>query len=129
MRIKGLDHFNIRTHDLERLCRFYTEVLGFEEGERPPFRFPGAWLYVGGHPILHVSVTKEPPSGSTLPIDHIALEVEGYADTVERLESAGLEFRAVDVPARAMKQIFISDPDGVSIELNFSKPEDVTAAS
>lgn len=129
MRIKGLDHFNIRTHDLERLCRFYIEVLGFEKGERPPFRFPGAWLYVGGHPILHVSVTKDPPSGNTLPFDHIALEAEGYADTVERLENRGLEYTARDVPDRAMKQIFIKDPDGVSIELNFSRPEDVTPAA
>ena len=32
-----------------------------------------------------------------------------------------------DVPARAMKQIFVRDPDGVTIELNFSNPDDVAA--
>ena len=128
MRINGIDHLNIRTHDLERLCRFYTQVLGFEEGDRPPFDSPGAWLYAGGHPVLHVSVAAEAAGGDTLPFDHIAFEAEGLTDTVARLEGAGVDYRMVDVPRRAMKQIFIVDPDGVSIELNFSNPKDVTAS-
>ena len=32
-----------------------------------------------------------------------------------------------DVPGRAMKQIFVRDPDGVSLELNFSNPDDVAS--
>lgn len=132
MRVNRIDHFNIRTRDLDRLCEFYTEVLGLEIGDRPPFDSPGVWLYAGGHPILHVGIEKEVERTSgrddTLPLDHIALETEGLAEAVARLEKAGVEYRMNDVPGRQMKQIFVRDPDGVALELNFTSPEDVAAA-
>lgn len=129
MRVNGIDHFNIRTRDLDRLCEFYTQVLGFEVGDRPPFDSPGVWLYAGGHPILHVGVDKEggAPVENTLPLDHIALEAEGLAEAVEKLDKAGIQYRMADVPGRTMKQIFVRDPDGVALELNFSNPDDVAA--
>ena len=79
MRVNRIDHFNIRTRDLDRLCEFYTQVLCLEVGDRPPFDSPGVWLYAGGHPILHVGVANDSDSGSdsTFPLDHIALETEG----------------------------------------------------
>lgn len=127
MRVKGIDHFNIRTRDLDRLCEFYTEVLGLEIGDRPPFESPGVWLYAGGHPILHVGISKDggAEADNTLPLDHIALHVEGLADAVAKLDEADIAYRMFDVPARAMKQVFVRDPDGVTIELNFTNPEDV----
>ncbi|MCK5365562.1 MAG: VOC family protein [Gammaproteobacteria bacterium] len=129
MRVNGIDHFNIRTRDLDRLCEFYTKVLGLEIGERPPFDSPGVWLYAGGHPILHVGIAGDSNSDSdgdnTLPLDHIALETEGLADAVARLDGAGIEYRMFDVPGREMKQIFVRDPDGVTIELNFTNPDDL----
>ena len=133
MHVNGIDHFNIRTRDLDRLCEFYTKVLGLEIGDRPPFDSPGVWLYAGGHPILHVGVARDGngnggrdrDSDNTLPLDHIALEAEGLADAVERLDGAGIEYRMFDVPGREMKQIFVRDPDGVTIELNFTKPDDL----
>jgi catechol 2,3-dioxygenase-like lactoylglutathione lyase family enzyme len=127
MRVNRIDHFNIRTRDLDRLCEFYTQVLGLEIGDRPPFDSPGVWLYAGGHPILHVGVASDSDSrsDSTFPLDHIALETEGLADAVERLDGAGVEYRMVDVPGRDMKQIFVRDPDGVAIELNFTNPDDL----
>ena len=131
MRINRIDHFNIRTRDLDRLCEFYTQVLGLEIGERPPFDSPGVWLYANGHPILHVGVANDDDSNTredTLPLDHIALETEGLADAVERLEKAGVEYRMFDVPGREMKQIFVRDPDGVALELNFTRPDDLAAA-
>jgi len=133
MRVNGIDHFNIRTRDLDQLCEFYTKVLGLEIGDRPPFDSPGVWLYAGGHPILHVGVARDGngnggrdrDSDNTLPLDHIALEAEGLADAVKRLDGAGIEYRMFDVPGREMKQIFVRDPDGVTIELNFTKPDDL----
>ena len=131
MRINRIDHFNIRTRDLDRLCEFYTKVLALEIGDRPPFDSPGVWLYAGGHPILHVGVAEDGGAdvGNTLPLDHIALETEGLVDAVARLDGAGIEYRMVDVPGRAMKQIFIRDPDGIALELNFTNPEDIAAAA
>lgn len=54
MTIQGLNHFTVLTEDLEATRRFYAEVLGLTEGERPPFGFPGAWFYCRGQPVLHV---------------------------------------------------------------------------
>ena len=129
MRVNGIDHFNIKTRDLDRLCEFYTQVLGFEIGDRPPFDSPGVWLYAGGHPILHVGVQEDAgdPVEDTLPLDHIALEAEGLVAAVEKLDAAGIEYRMFDVPGRVMKQIFVRDPDGVALELNFSNPDDVAS--
>lgn len=47
MPIGRLDHYSIRTLDIEAARRFYTGVMGFEVGFRPPFNFPGLWLYNG----------------------------------------------------------------------------------
>jgi catechol 2,3-dioxygenase-like lactoylglutathione lyase family enzyme len=89
------------------------------------------WLYAGGHAILHVGVAEDGGDAvdNTLPLDHIALETEGLADAVARLDGAGVEYRMVDVPGRKMKQIFVRDPDGVALELNFTNPEDLAAAA
>jgi catechol 2,3-dioxygenase-like lactoylglutathione lyase family enzyme len=133
MRINRIDHFNIRTRDVDALCEFYTAVLGLEIGDRPPFPNPGVWLYAGGHPILHVGIANESDeedgADDTLPLDHIAFETEGLVDAVARIEKAGIDYRMVDVPGREMKQIFIRDPDGVALELNFTNPDDIAAGA
>lgn len=127
MRVNRIDHFNIRTRDLDKLCAFYTELIGLEIGDRPSFDTPGVWLYAGDHPILHVGIDENggPAAEHTLPLDHIALEAEGLADCVARLDAAGVEYRMFDVPGRDMRQVFVRDPDGVAIELNFTNPADV----
>ena len=45
MPVGNLDHYSIRTLDIEASRRFYTEVMDFEVGFRPAFDFPGLWLY------------------------------------------------------------------------------------
>ena len=127
MRVTGLDHINIRTHDLERLKRFYVGVLGLEEGDRPPFGAPGVWLYAGGHPVLHVSVASTEARGGTLPVDHYAMRAEGIVETLERLDSAGVGYEIFDVPQRSIRQVFLSDPDGVTVELDFTEAADLSA--
>ena len=54
MPITRLDHYSIRTTKLEETRRFYAEVMGFEVGPRPEFKFPGVWLYQGGVAVVHV---------------------------------------------------------------------------
>ena len=51
------------------------DVLGFVNGPRPPFNFPGAWLYSAGHPVLHlngISHTDKQQRDDSGVIDHIA---------------------------------------------------------
>ena len=55
MSVGVLDHYNVSTRKLNETVRFYEDVLGFVNGPRPPFDFPGAWLYSAGHPVLHLN--------------------------------------------------------------------------
>ena len=43
----SLNHFSIRSLDLDACERFYCGLLGLTKGPRPPFPFPGLWLYAG----------------------------------------------------------------------------------
>ena len=69
MPIGRLDHYSIRTLDIEASRRFYTEVMGFNAGFRPPFQFPGIWLYNGAqYPettgVVHIiGIDPDDPQG------------------------------------------------------------------
>lgn len=119
MSIHGVDHINIRTGDLDRCVAFYSTVLGFKKGYRPPFDSPGAWLYADGAPLVHISVASRTPAKTTGALDHIAFAAKGYAATKRRLDKAGIDYRTFQVPDNPTRQIFIHDPDGVAVELNF----------
>jgi catechol 2,3-dioxygenase-like lactoylglutathione lyase family enzyme len=54
MEIRGFDHVNVRTADLEAMVRWYGEVLGMRPGLRPGFDFGGAWLYCGDQALVHL---------------------------------------------------------------------------
>ena len=41
MSIGLLDHYNVSTRNLAETIKFYESVLGFVNGPRPPFAFPG----------------------------------------------------------------------------------------
>lgn len=118
MSVHGVDHINIRTTDIDRCRAFYCGVLGFEEGWRPSFDAPGAWLYAAGEPLVHVSLAAAPRDGSGA-VDHVAFAVTGFEAMKARLGERGIAFETFDAPGTPMKQIFVDDPDGVSVELNF----------
>lgn len=117
--IGGLDHINIETLDLDTSVKFYTQVLGLEVGWRPSFDVPGAWLYVGEQPIVHLVVRDSINEGPTGAIHHVALTASDLATTTKRLEDAGIDFKKTVVPDLAVTQLFVTDPNGVMLELNF----------
>lgn len=141
MAITKLAHYSIRTADLERSRQFYTEVLGLREGFRPPFDFPGIWLYIGEDEsefgVVHIiGVDANNPSGlisylgdKALPrtgsgnVDHIAFLAKGLVDFRTRLRNAGCEWRDRTVPSLGLHQVFVEDPSGVTIEINFPADE------
>jgi catechol 2,3-dioxygenase-like lactoylglutathione lyase family enzyme len=122
MAVDALQHINIRTTDVERTRDFYVRVLGLREGDRPPFTSTGYWLYLGTEPVIHlVQKTSDEPASraDTGPIDHIAFRGIDLEGTREALARAGLAFREAIVPRDHSVQLFVHDPDGVRIELNF----------
>ena len=58
MPLGGLQHYTIEPSDLERTKHFYVEVLGLDNGDRPPLDFPGYWLYSGGQATVHLMGTQ-----------------------------------------------------------------------
>lgn len=117
-----LDHFNIRTRILGETVRFYEDVLGLEKGARPDFAFPGAWLYSEGRAVVHlvdISPTAEAQKPDSGVVHHVAFVSSGFSAMKQRLQAKGVAFEAREVPGGDLWQIFIRDPNGVMIELNY----------
>ena len=127
-----LDHFNLRTRKLADTVRFYEDVLGLEKGARPNFAFPGAWMYSEGKPVVHqvdISRTDEPQKPDSGVVHHVAFISQGFAGMKQRLETKGMEFDSRQVPGGDLWQIFVTDPNGVMIELNYEAAKEQGGAS
>ena len=122
MSVGMLDHFNIRTRKLAETVRFYEEILGLTNGDRPDFAFPGAWLYSEGKPVVHlvdIAPTSEPQKPDSGVVHHIAFASRDFSGMKQRLQSKGFAFETREVPGRDTRQIFVRDPNGVMLELNY----------
>ncbi|HKS18007.1 MAG TPA: VOC family protein [Bradyrhizobium sp.] len=127
-----LDHFNIRTRNLPETVHFYEDVLGLQKGPRPNFNFPGAWMYSEGKAVVHlvdISKTAEPQKPDSGVVHHVAFASQGFDGMMQRLTSKGMDFDSRQVPGGDLWQIFVYDPNGVMIELNYEagREQDGTA--
>ena len=138
-----LNHFSIRTTDLEASHRFYADVLGLSVGPRPDFPFPGLWMYRGDHAdvanaVVHlIGIDRNDPNGlkqylgerdeaslaGSGAVDHIAFFADGLAAMLAQLEHQGVACRERTVPSIGLHQLFLADPSGVVIELNYPAAE------
>jgi len=126
-----LDHFNIRTRNLAETVRFYEDVLGLEKGARPNFAFPGAWMYSEGKAVVHlvdISATAEPQKPDSGVVHHVAFASRGFDGMKQRLASRDMKFESRQVPGGDLWQIFVNDPNGVMIELNYEAATEQGAA-
>ena len=133
MPITELNHFLLVAKDLERTKDFYCRVLGMEvDGERPDFGFPGYWLKIGDAICVHLAsqapnrirdrfLLKKHPKGTTGSgsVDHIAFLAENPRQVRERIRKNRVEMHFRSFPDAKLFQIFLKDPDDVTIELNF----------
>src|ERR1700689_2863629 len=113
MSIGQLDHYNVSTRKLKETIAFYEDVLGFKNGFRPQFSFPGAWIYSGDQPVLHLNdisgTDKQQPSDSGV-IDPIAFGSRGFEATKRHLDSKSVPYRINQVPNSTRWQLFFRDP-------------------
>lgn len=122
MSVGMLDHYNLRTRKFDETLRFYVDILGLENGPRPNFSFPGAWLYSEGRAVVHLvdlSPSSEPQKPDSGVVHHVAFISRGFTAMKERLRGKGVTFDSREVPGGDVWQIFIRDPNGVMIELNY----------
>ena len=131
MSVGVLDHYNVSTRRLGDTVRFYEDILGLVNGPRPPFDFPGAWLYSEGHPVLHLNdispTDKQQPADSGV-IDHVAFGSRGFEAMKQHLAQKGVSFRVNVVPNSSRRQIFLTDPNNVLIELNYDVGKEAAAS-
>lgn len=127
-----LDHVSLRPADLDGMKDFLCDVVGLRVGPRPPFDFPGYWLYGTGEDdeaaIVHLIGGRARYVGETAAtgaahdtgsVDHLAFRGDDRAALLARLDRAGAEYRERQVPASGAHQVFVSAPEGVVIEIVF----------
>ena len=137
MPIDRMDHYAIRTEKLQESRDFYVDVVGLKEGPRPDFGFPGHWLYCDDKAaVIHLIHFNADANGNgqfdgimgnraafsdsgTGSIDHLAFRASDVEGFKQRLQDLSVPLRERDIPDFDLHQIFLEDPNGVTIELNF----------
>ncbi|MDE2165885.1 MAG: hypothetical protein KGJ66_06055 [Alphaproteobacteria bacterium] len=137
MALTQLEHFLIQSPNIDATRDWYVKVLGMRDGLHPDFGFPVHWLYVGDVPVLHLTQGgKDVPEDrlrylgqqsqateGTGDIDHVAFRATGLAAMTAHLKNLGVAFKERQVDDQGLYQLFLFDPQGVKVELNFDAAE------
>jgi catechol 2,3-dioxygenase-like lactoylglutathione lyase family enzyme len=123
MAVSGMNHFTVLTDDVDATVAFYRDVIGLAEGPRPPFGFPGAWLYAGGQAILHVIGGRPASELRAGVIDHMAFSASDLAGTTATLAAKCVAFECRRQVGSGIWQVFCHDPNGAKVELDFAAAE------
>ena len=131
MPVTSLNHYLIVSSNLERSKKFYQDVLGLDLAERPDFGFPGYWLKTGDNICVHLAsqdpnkirdqfLLKKHPKGTngSGSVDHIAFLAQNPEEVRNRIQKNKVEMHFRSFPDAKLFQIFLKDPDDVTIELN-----------
>lgn len=121
--IIGMNHFTVLSSDLEKSKAFYIDILGLKEGYRPPFAFPGAWLYVGNQAILHIMAGRPMPANAAGVIDHMAFSALNLQGVIDILKKHDIRYDLHRLKDLEIWQLFCHDPDGAKVELDFPADE------
>lgn len=117
-----IEHINISAPKqlLQQARDFYCEIFGLIEGYRPAFSRNGFWLYSGDRAIIHLTESNaHHRHKKSCHLDHIAFQVSGLANMINKLEAMKIAFTMDSVAEIGMTQIFFKDPAGVGLEANF----------
>ena len=126
MQIKNILHVAVRTMDIDATNKFYTDVLRLQVDPNRPDSIPapGTWLNFGDCQIHVIAGPKaygdfdhKTYGGGNL--DHMAIRAVGFDAWKEHLTKHGIDYRQNDVRAMGQWQLFIRDPNGIVIELQF----------
>ena len=124
-----LDHVNIQTTRLAETVDFYRDVIGLQVRD-PPGLDPRLvqWMHdEDARAIIHLSTVgsllgegpAEVLGAKTGAVHHVALLCSGHDAMVARIKAHGLAYRLNHVAVVDLKQIFVEDPNGVLLELNY----------
>jgi catechol 2,3-dioxygenase-like lactoylglutathione lyase family enzyme len=138
MPLSHIEHYLVATDDLEATRDWYRDVLGMQEGPHPDFGFPVHWMYLEGRDIVHIGPsarnageiqkkylgrTSQASGAGTGALDHIAFRATGLRQTIDHLRGRGIAFTQRRANGQALFQLFLLDPNGIKVELNFAAAE------
>lgn len=129
MKLK-FDHIALRCADTEKVKSFFTEIIGLTVGYRPPFPFPGFWLYAEEKAVLHLfdrntnfskngQIRQDLVSSENNIVDHIALWCDDYQKIMTKIHKNNLNFSETITPDSNIKQVFIQAPEDLIVEIDF----------
>lgn len=104
---------------VDQLKDFYCQIFGLTEGYRPSFNYRGYWLYAGQKPIIHLAESDQHGRAEDSHLDHIAFRHTGLATVMTALDTLGVDYKHDYLADIDLTQIFLKDPAGVGIEINF----------
>lgn len=117
--VRSLDHVTLVTPRVEETAAFFENVLGLENRpeDRPNLGAPGIWLFLNDQAVVHLLHTDNDrgvPSGA---FDHAAFATDDFDTIVARVTALGLEHRIADQPQTGLLQLFVQEPNGITIEI------------
>ena len=132
--IRSVNHIAIILSDVGRSLAFYTEIIGFQQIQRPNLHRHGAWFTMGTLKLHLIKGVPNAPSGRDLIVSHIALDTNEPHKVLEKLLEYEVPFRqniSVPDPHKAREilveafennegkitQYFVRGPDGYYLEL------------
>jgi catechol 2,3-dioxygenase-like lactoylglutathione lyase family enzyme len=131
MTVTACNHFTVLTDDLPATLAFYETHLNLKPGARPPFKFPGAWLYADGgkgpDPILHIVAGIDKSRLVKGVLDHMAFSGKGLAAAVDKLRQHGIKYELRRLPEYGTWQLFFFDPNNAKVEIDFDAAEPAPA--
>ena len=71
-------------------------------GDRPDFPFPGAWMYAGDTPAVHIVGIDDTPgigSEAELKLEHFAFTASGRTQFEAKLDAMGEQYQRFDIPS------------------------------
>ncbi|HEY8095823.1 MAG TPA: VOC family protein [Methylobacter sp.] len=113
-----LHHASLVVADTVASLKFYCDVLGMQQTDRPDLGFPGAWLQLGAQQI-HLLELANPDPTTGRPEHggrdrHIALSVPDLAPVREVLDNNAI---AYTLSKSGRQALFCRDPDGNALEI------------
>jgi len=116
--IYSLNHASLIVANLDISLKFYREILGLQQVDRPDLGFPGAWFQLGDQQI-HLLELENPDPITGRPEHggrdrHVALNAISLTPLQDILNKAGIVYTMSKSGRRAL---FCRDPDGNAIEI------------
>lgn len=138
MPLSHIEHFLVAADDIDATRDWYARVLGLQSGPHPDFGFPVHWMYSGGVDLVHIGPstakagqiqkkylgrTSQDAGAGTGAIDHIAFRATGLRGMLEHLKKEKISFTQRRANGQALFQMFLYDPNGIKVELNYAAEE------